>query len=348
MDAYLKKAGLLTLKMQSTTGEIAFCGRSNHFVHNEGLLAILFEYEAKRYAKEGNTELAGKFKAAIARAMRMTSCWLEKTPLRHVKNRFDTRTRYGCEKYAYFDKYMITVASYIYGAYSMCDDTIEAEEQDDLAPDAFVTSYHFHKLFLKSGEYAVEYDTNGDPQYDASGLGRVHRKGAPSAICLSCPCPAEPHYTVDIEKPFAFSMCSAIREKDGWRFGVEEGVKHEVLNTSTDQDRASATVLCEFDQDRSVTEHYTVTENGVSITVEGDGEIGYAFPAFCFDGEVSPEITVEEHSLTVSYEGWMCRYTTNGTILDLNVTAANRNGHYRAFVARSENSLDLRVDIRKE
>ena len=348
IDEMLKKAALLTLDMQSPNGEMAFGGRSNQFLHNEAWMIAVFEYEARRYAREGNAALAARFKAASARAIAVTEKWLEKEPIRHIKNRFPTETKFGCEGYAYFDKYMITAASNLWAAYLILDDTITFEEASDHTPCVAQTSPYFHKLFVKAGGYGLEFDLSADPHYDASGLGRVHREGAPSTICLSCPCPATPNYTVDVEQSFAFSMCSAIREKDGWRFGAEESAKYELLNAITDKDSALATIQCEFNDDCVIKEHYEVNENGVSITVEGDGEIGYAFPAFCFDGEVSPEITVEEHSLTVSYEGWMCRYTTNGTILDLNVTAANRNGHYRAFVAKSENSLDLRVDIRKE
>jgi hypothetical protein len=348
IDEMLKKAALLTLDMQSPNGEMAFGGRSNQFLHNEAWMIAVFEYEARRYAQEGNVALAARFKAASARAIAVTEKWLEKEPIRHIKNRFPTETKFGCEGYAYFDKYMITAASNLWAAYLILDDTITFEEASDHTPCVAQTSSYFHKLFVKAGGYGLEFDLSADPHYDASGLGRIHRAGAPSAISLSCPCPADPRYTVDIEKPFAFSMCAAIRENDGWRFGAEESAKYELLNAITDKDSALATIQCEFNDDCVIKEHYEVNENGVSITVEGDGEIGYAFPAFCFDGEVSPEITVEEHSLTVSYEGWMCRYTTNGTILDLNVTAANRNGHYRAFVAKAENSLDLRVDIRKE
>ena len=348
IDEMLKKAALLTLDMQSPNGEMAFGGRSNQFLHNEAWMIAVFEYEARRYAREGNAALAARFKAASARAIAVTEKWLEKEPIRHIKNRFPTETKFGCEGYAYFDKYMITAASNLWAAYLILDDTITFEEASDHTPCVAQTSPYFHKLFVKAGGYGLEFDLSADPHYDASGLGRIHRAGAPAAISLSCPCPADPHYTVDIEKPFAFSMCAAILENDGWRFGAEESAKYELLNAITDKDSALATIQCEFNDDCVIKEHYEVNENGVSITVEGDGEIGYAFPAFCFDGEVSPEITVEEHSLTVSYEGWMCRYTTNGTILDLNVTAANRNGHYRAFVAKSENSLDLRVDIRKE
>ena len=85
----------------------------------------------------------------------------------------------------------------------------------------------------------------------------------------------------------------------------------------------------------------------MSITVDGDGEIGYTLPAFCFDGEVSAEIVSDDHSLTVYYEGWMCRYTTDGTILDLNSIAANRNGHYRVFVATSQHTLNVKIEIVK-
>ena len=345
IDASLKRAGLLTLRMQSSTGEIPFGGRSNQFLHNEAWMMLLFEYEAKRYREEGNTELAGAFKSAVARALDVTERWLDKSPIRHIKNRFPTETEYGCEKYAYFDKYMITVASNLYAAYLLCDDSIPTGISPAHESVAFQTSYHFHKLFLKSGGYALEFDTNADPHYDASGLGRVHREGAPSAICLSCPCPREPEYSVDVKEPFAFSMCPAIREGEGWRFGTEEGAMHEVVNTVADGDSASATLLCKFEDNRVVKEHYGVNENGVSITVEGDGELGYTLPAFCFDGEASPEITVGEHSLAISYDGWVCRYTTNGRVIDLDGTAANRNGHYRAFIAAAQCTLIVKIEI---
>lgn len=113
-------------------------------------------------------------------------------------------------------------------------------------------------------------------------------------------------------------------------------------------DGASATLLCTFENGEIVKERYTVNENGVSITVEGDGEVGYTLPVFCLDGEISPEITVDEHSLTVSYDGWICRYTTNGTISDLNMIAANQNGHYRAFLASAQNTLNVKMGITKK
>ncbi|MBQ8310311.1 MAG: hypothetical protein IJX80_04770 [Clostridia bacterium] len=347
IDAMLKKAGLLTLQMQSPNGEMAFGGRSNQFLHNEAWLCCVYEYEAKRYAREGNTALVDTFKSAIVRAIGVVEEWLSRTPITHIKNRFPTETKFGCEPYAYFDKYMITVASFLYMAYQICDDSVSFTYVPDITPCVAATSAHFHKLFVKSGGYGLEFDTDADPHYDANGLGRIHRLGAPSAVCLSCPCPAKPIYEVDVSEPMALSACSAIRTEGEWRLGAETGSRYEVVECREGTESASAVLLCRFDGGKTLTEHYTVNARGVEITVEGDGEIGFVLPAFCFDGECSAQVTAEKHALTVSYAGWICRYTTDGTVLDTGKVAANRNGHYRAYLATGAGTLHVYIEIVK-
>ncbi|MBQ8719544.1 MAG: hypothetical protein IJY65_00745 [Clostridia bacterium] len=347
LDALLKKSARLTLKMQSSNGEMAFGGRSNQFLHNEAWLATIFEHEAKRYASEGDIHLAAAFKSAAERAISVTEEWLGKKPVRHIKNRFETETKYGCEGYAYFDKYMITVASNLYAAYSVCDDSIPSSAPTDNIAH-FQTSEHFHKLFLRCDGYALEFDINADPCYDSCGLGRLHRAGAPSVIAISCPCPKSPKYTVDIDEPFALSMCSAIFADGVWRFAADGKGKYSVTESGGCGNSAFATLTCDFGAGRVSREHYTVSESGVTVSVEGEGEIGYVLPAFSFDGECYSEITLDAHSLTVSYGGFACRYTTDGTVLDLGRTAANRNGHYRAFLATGSGKLKLKIEIIKE
>lgn len=349
IDAILKKSALLTLKMQSPSGEIPFGGRSNQMLNNEAWLSLIFEYEARRYKKEGNMALMKEFKAASDRALSALEVWLSKEPIRHVKNRFPTETKYGCEKYAYFDKYMITVASFLYAAYLVCDASIPVHSASDVSPCAWQTSYHFHKLFLKAGGYGLEFDLCADPHYDANGLGRVHRNGAPAAICFSCPCPApNANYTVDIKDPFSFSACSVIKRDGKLIFGADETCKYELISTAEERDFASAALSCSFPDGTTLKESYKVSENGVNITVEGDEEIGYALPALCFDGEIRPYINCTKNTLTVSYEGYICRYTTDGRITDLGRVAANRNGHYRAFVASADKKLSVKIEIVKE
>ena len=346
IDENLRKAGLCTLEMQSPCGDMAFGGRSNQFVHNEAWLAAIFEYEAKRYKREGNDALASRFKGAAKRAVDVIDGWLSKTPIRHIKNRYPTETGYGCENYAYFDKYMITVASNLYAAYLMCDDSIEPNAEYDCSPAVFRTTDYFGKLFLKSGGYGIEIELNGDITYDANGLGRVHLKDAPTNICMSCPCPQKPNYKIDIE-PMAFSLCSAVQSDGAWNFGAEDGNVYGVIDCGTDSNKANATLACNFACGATTTESYSVDKNGVAISVSGEGSVGYALPAFCFDGEISPEIVADKNALTISYEGWTCRYTTDGEIVDTGKTAANRSGHYRAFIATAQNGLNVRIEIIK-
>ncbi len=335
IDSILKSTALLTLKMQSITGEIAFGGRSNQFVHNEGMMAIIFEFEANRYARIGDLETAGKFKAAIARALEVTEYWLAKEPIRHIKNRFSTETRYGCEKYAYFDKYMITAASHLFSAYLICDDSIPAANFDD-SDSCFMTSGHFHKLFMRSGEYFLEFDTDGDPHYDAPGLGRVHRYGAPSPLCMSLPCAGKPKYNVCADEKIRASLCPG-KMIDGIAvFSCDNDEKIKVVDYSSNS--ATLEYPLELRADYKI-------DNGVKITVSGKGKVLQMLPAFSFDGESETKITLESNVLQIEYEGWICRYSSDGVIKDLGITARNRNGFYRLFYAEGNDTLAVEIEI---
>ena len=335
IDSVLKNTALMTLKMQSITGEMAFGGRSNQFVHNEPMLAIIFEFEAKRYAREGDLETAGHFKAAIERGLEITEYWLNKDPIRHVKNHFPIETHYGCEKYAYFDKYMITVASHLFSAYLICDDSIPVAEFDD-SEAYFKTSYHFHKLFIRSKDYSLEFDTDGDPHYDASGLGRVHRYGAPSPICMSLPCASRSKYKVCTEDKIRASLCPGKLIDGVPTFTCDSDETIKVIETSDN----SATLDYPFD----LRAEYKI-EEGVNINIHGEGNILHLLPAFSFDGETETKITLKNNVLQIEYEGSVCRYTTNGRIKDLGSTARNRNGFYRLFYAVKQSLLNIKIEI---
>jgi hypothetical protein len=345
IDGYLKRAAPMMLQMQSPGGEIPFGGRSNQYLHCEGWQAQIFEFEAGRYYDEGNMEMAAAFKQAAVKSVEVCEKWISLSPISHIKNRFPRETQFGCEDYGYFDKYMITAASNYYVAYLMCREEIPVGEARERKPYVLETSDYFHKVFAGAGDYQIEFDSGADPEYDANGLGRVQRAGVPSAICLALPFASEPNYKLGGVEPMAFSLCSALPAEGGWRFAAERSARYKVLETAVTENTAAVTLLCRFADGETVREHYVVDQSGVSITVTGEGRIGYALPAFCFDGEVSPAIAAEEKSLTVTYRGGVCRYNTGGRILDLNRLLANRNGHYRAFLAEGEDRLEVRVEL---
>lgn len=242
---------------------------------------------------------------------------------------------------------MITAASNYYGAYLMCDDTIPTGEFDN-APVAWQSSYRFHKVFLRAGGYALEFDTAADAHYDASGLGRVHRENAPSAICMSTPCPSHPLYTVDTKNPTSLSLAPGVWQDGKWLFATGEETAYEVSALSEGKQEANAEIICRFTNGKITKNRYTVAENGVLIEISCEGKLAHMLPAFAFDGETETTIQASAHELTIAYRGWLCRYTTTGEIVDLSVTARNRNGHYRAFAAVGENTLSVEISIFKE
>lgn len=347
LDGLLKKAGLLTLKMQSVTGEIPFGGRSNQLLHNEGWLAAVCEYEAVRYKKEGNLLLAGQFKRAALQALEVAENWLSKTPISHVKNRFPRELNFGCEKYAYFNKYMISTGSVFYMASLMCDDSISPVALDD-APMVWSTSKHFHKTFVRAGGYSLQFGLNENLGLDANGLGRVHKKGAPSAICLSMPCPLVTGYLGfgDYHSENGFSICPSIKKGTEWLIGAGQDVRYELRGSECGKDFAYVIFDCIFDNGEKVEFICSVDKNGVSLQAKSNGaeEVGIAFPVFCFDGEKKTKITQREDTIIVEYDGWACEYTAR-SIKDLRVEHVNRNGVYKGYLTTGNSKASLAIKI---
>ena len=341
----LKRSGLLTLKMQSPNGEVGFGGRSNQFLHNEAWLAIILEYEARRYAAEGDLATARVFKSAVKRALKITQTWLDQDPISHIKNRFPVETKYGCETYAYFDKYMITAASFLYNAYLICDDSIPAYDTPDHQPSVFATSPHFHKLFVKAQGYGLEFDLNADPHYDAGGLGRVHREGAPAAICLSAPCPETPGFETCGLPAMPLSLCPGALCGGEWVFANTSASACDIIETSQNAVSAGAALRSTLPNGKKLDSSFSVSAEGVEIEVTGEGDIGFSLPAFFFDGRDHTMIEASEKELTVFYQGFTCRYTVSGRISGGDKLACSRNGYYKAYLATAKDYLRVSVQI---
>lgn len=347
-DDALKRAGLHTLKMLSVTGEIPYGGRSNQFLYNEALTAIIAEYEANRYFKLGDIKTASQFKTAVKRNLDSIELWLNNQPINHVKNFFPRSSGYGCEKYAYFDKYMITAASYLFTAYLLSDDNIPVGTADDLSGESFQTTDHFHKLFLRAGEYFTEYDYRADYKYDASGLGRLHRKGAPSAISLSTPGTDTPNYEVNADDAVAFSIVPQVMYDGIWLSGADRDAVHKIVRHESGKTDASAVIDCIWQNKEQIRSSYLLNKDGLQITVSGKGAVGLMIPAFSFDGKENTQIICRSKTLAVQYKNWQCVYElTAGTIVNTGKTGYNRNGHYKLFRAVNDGTLTVKISISK-
>ena len=342
----LKNAGLLTPHMISVSGEMPYGGRSNQFLHNEAHCALILENEAVRYAKLGDMKTASKFKGMVRRSLDTMDFWLSQKPVNHVKNAFPRETKYGCEGYAYFDKYMITAASFLYVAYLLADDSIPAGEPDDRTGASRQTSDHFHKLFLRAGKYFAEYDYRADYHYDASGLGRLHRKGAPSPICLSTPGTGKPDYVIDMKDAVPFAIAPEISDGKTWFSGADPAVIHKIERHGAQGETASADVVCRFPDGVEAKTSFFLSAKGLRIAVEGKEGVGLMLPAFEFDGKEKSRISNSGSVLEIKYRNWLCRYRADGgTIRDTGKNGCNRNGHYRLFRAEGKKRLTVGIDI---
>ena len=325
LEETLDRSAQLTLEMQSVTGEIPYGGRSNQFLHNEILYAALCEWYAARAAKGGDRALAGRFRAAADRAVRHVRGWLAKKPVRHVKNCYPTESGYGCEKYAYFNKYMVTMGSWAYLASRFVDESVPLATTPE--PDSvFVTGPDFHRVMTSAGGYTLEFDLDGQEGYDASGLGRLQRAGAPSALALSVPFPVNAHYRMDVTN----DLPRAIGPRWG-KFALVSAKAGEIVLSDGGDARWTS----------------RVTPAGVDLKVAQKGAIGFDLPVFAFDGETSTSVTSGLNWIEVAYAGWICRYETTGLFRDTGKVLGNRNGHYRLFEAQGEDRLTVRAKIAK-
>ena len=326
LESLMEMSAEPTLAMQSVTGEIPFGGRSNQFLHNETFCAALCEWYAARDKKRGNVERARRFRRAADRAVASVKRRLDERPLRHVKNRFPVDSGYGCEGYAYFDKYMVTMGSWAYLAMRFADESIPlaAERAED---SMFVTSPDFHRVMMNSGDWTLQFDLDAQEGYDATGLGRIVKRGAPGPLALSVPFPADSHYRMDVTNECALAI--------GPR-GVE---KLEVERCSPGE------AVFRYPGGRWTTK---VGADEIEMSVEQEGDIVFSLPVFDFDGEAHTGIECSPGKLAVSYRGWRCCYKSDSPIIDTGKVFGNRNGHYRLFEAHGKNRICVHARIVKQ
>lgn len=343
---YLMRSADITLKMQSVTGEIPYGGRSNQCLHNETFYAALCEFYASLLKKQGDLKKAGMFKRAARIAMESVTPWLNEEKMSHIKNRYPWEDMHGCEGYAYFDKYMITAGSWAYIAYAMADDEIE-EVQSPAENENYIveTSEYFHKVFLKYKDYTVQFDTNADFHYDSNGIGRIHKKGVPSALCLSVPFAKEPNYKLDIKNPSDFSICGGAKKGEEFVYGFEKGIEYKLTDKKVTEEYAEIVFECKKQGEILFKEKCVLSGDGVEISLEGEGELKILFPVFNFDGKYNTEIFQNEKDIEVKYFGHKCNYKSNNILNDEKLLYANRNGHYKAFSVTGNNAVSLKIEI---
>ena len=339
LEELLDRSAEPTLAMLSAVGEIPYGGRSNQFLHNHTFYAAECEWYAARYHARGDAKKAARFRLAARRAVDSLKEWLAVRPMRHIKN-FYPRTEgirnagIGCETYAYFDKYMVTMGSWAMLALEFADESVDAiveESASSRLPASFATTPDFHFVFLRAGDYSAQFDYNADKHYDCDGLGRLQREGAPGAIFMSVPCALKPAYKIEAQNEDTLAMVPK-----GKGALVPDGHGNDTHGAWANWKLGGLSWKCRLSAD------------GLESTLTGEGEVAMKLPAFAFDGEHETEISCIGKTLSVRYRGWICVYETDGTIADTGKICGNRNGRYRMFEARGTGRVRVTVAIWKD
>ena len=344
LEEQFRKSAEPTLLMQAVTGEIPFGGRSNQFLHNESFWCAVCEWYAGEFKAKGDMTMARRFRAAARRAYESLTYWSASKPLHHVKNRFPRNSRYGCEGYGYFDKYMVTMGSWAFLGYLFADESIpDADLPADAEATAFVTTPAFHMTILKAGGYGAQFDAPADGHYDGSGIGRIQRRGAPPPLALSVPFAQKPSYGLDVTNKTPLAILPGWLRDGKWTYSY--GGRYTNLTASAANGKAKMAVDVVRKVEPPLRLACEVSADGVLITLSGEGDLALALPVFEFDGERKTEIRAAERSVGASLDGWTCRYETNGAITDTGLVYGNRNGHYRRYEAWGRGPLTVKVTL---
>jgi len=341
LDNNLQKAGIYSLFMQSASFEFPYGGRSNQYVFNETYVASIYEYEAMRYKKLGNLQLAGMFKRAARLSILSIKRWIKDLDYpRHIKNFFGKDSKYGTESYGYYKKYMMSCGSFMYIACQFCDDDIkEVITPAELGGYIIKTSTDFHKLFANCQSYSIEIDLKADFIYDSTGLGRVHKAGISTELGLSTPMSATHRYTTTeglLDKNISYCAGS----KNDFLCDYSHELTSIVYNQKASIYKVSFFVKyfdLTFTNYTSIEEQYTMTKDGITIISRLVGSktdtIYYMLPILAYNGKDYTNIVTTSHSIKVNNKKEELVITTDGTIIKEKGLYGNRNGHYHLYYA---------------
>jgi hypothetical protein len=217
LEALLERGALASLFMQSPLGELPAGGRSGAHQWNEAQQAATFEIMAQRFAngtgihacpgqarprdrRECLSRLAGAFKRAARLALLSLRRWVRPSgELWIVKNRFAPEERFGYDSYSFHSQYNLLAAAMLAIAWRYADENIvEGATPAETGGFAFQVRSGFDKVFANAAGSFVEYELNGDPHYNPTGIIRVH---FPGGALLNDGAVAHPSYTTARYQP---------------------------------------------------------------------------------------------------------------------------------------------------
>jgi len=349
----LRAGALATLLMVSPTGVVPFGGRSAQYHMQEAMLAYLAEWQARQEAARGDPRLAGALRRMALAGAQAASRWLLRAPYAVSKHLMADEPFFGQDGFGAGQNahsgYGLLAANLFAGAWHVADETTEPRPMPaDIGGYALHLPDAFYRTFATAGGYHIEIDTRGQPGYDATGLGRIHRAGLPVELALNMPIDPQPRYAMPLTpaaRRVGFGPGWPVGE--GWRWLAEAARDDDYeVRVTTDEGADAVTVEVEYGGDIGapqalVRENYHLSREGLGYEahVPGAHRLRLQVPAIETDGEATSAIEVDASGLRVSYRGHaytvgLERPAARAFVEDRR--APNRNGIYHIAVFEAE------------
>jgi hypothetical protein len=351
----LGRASATSLLMQSPWGELSTGGRSSQHQWNEAVQCMLYEMRARIFKDAGNSVVARAFKRAARLAHSSLRRWIKPTgELWIIKNRFNPAERFGYQDYSFVSNYNNLPASMLAMAYLLADDTItEGPSVAEVGGVVFEVPSH-HKIFANIQGTYLELETCADPEYDATGLTRVHYPSIEPMVGPTAGSPIQ-------------NRARAIGV--GWRKGnVEESLanfgygsmvgigKLDVVHMGSSQlsFNVTYTLSKSLAGVTTVVESYTVVSGEATITAmvsEPVDNVDIIFPAFLFDGQRNFTVSSSGKQARVGYSGTCQTFTVLSDTADvvyIDDQVQARNGYMGRFTANVAHNGSVQYSVQPQ
>ena len=299
-----------SLLVQAPNGEIPIGGRSAQHIWNEPQAAAIWERYASAYAKAGRPVEAGMFKRAAHLALRETQRWLNADGSNQVtKNFYPCAARHGYMPYSYVASYSLLAASMLASAWEAANEGIAERAAPADLGGVFVQSPEFASVIAHAGGAYINYFTNGDQHYDATGLARVqlrdvHPQLGPSASMIGSD--HSDSYKSKLRTPWSIGPIWSVSDNQQIRLASLQTPGVRVMHEQVSPDRASFTALAEMPSKSGVhrvTQTLTLVDGTVQVRDQWNspvpGTMAVSYPVLTTDGRTTTNITITGQKLAL-------------------------------------------------
>ncbi|MFN2384868.1 MAG: hypothetical protein ABR576_01015 [Thermoanaerobaculia bacterium] len=343
LEDLMERGAWTSLFLQSSRGETPCGGRSGHHQWNEAVHAAICEIFASRLAAAGDRESAGVFRRSARLAVESVARWVRPSgDLWIVKNRFDPRRRHGYESYSFHSQYNLLTAALLGIAALHADESVpERPCPAEVGGFAFALQPAFHKVFANAGGMYVEIDTRADPQFNPTGILRIHHRGVAPQVSVSDGVSSASVYEATPRPTVSLAIGPA------WRAG--DGAWHSLAAHSGDLPREARVRIVRESPGRvelaveysgglrggagAVRQDLTVSPSRIEITDTVEGRVGAVrqyFPLLLTDGEHPTDIAVSRRRAVVGHADGSAQVfeaaSESSSFVRLGLAEPSRNG----------------------